>query len=79
VVGEVVGSGAVVGAGDVVGSRVVVGSGAGLGAGAGIEAYAYAVGFSLDLGVDAFRLTSEMDVLHGSTPYVMLGIRLGLM
>lgn len=54
-------------------------SGPGLSAGAGIEANAIVVGGYVDFGIDAFRLTSDMDVLHGSTPYVMVGIRLGLM
>jgi hypothetical protein len=54
-------------------------SGPGLSAGAGIEAYFFAVGVYADFGIDAFRLTSEMDVLHASTPYVMVGFRLGLM
>jgi hypothetical protein len=54
-------------------------AGPGLSAGAGIEAHAIVVGGYVDFGIDAFRLTSHMDVLHGSSPYVMLGIRLGLM
>lgn len=54
-------------------------SGPGLAAGAGIEGDAIVVGYYIDFGVDVFRLTSEMDVVRGSTPYVLVGSRFGWM
>lgn len=54
-------------------------SGPGIGGGAGIEGDFFVIGYYVDFGIDAFRLSSEMDTLHGSTPYVMVGGRLGWM
>jgi hypothetical protein len=53
-------------------------AGFGIGGGARIELDVWAFGYFLDVGGDAMRLTSvDGSVLHGTTPYFLLGAKLG--
>jgi hypothetical protein len=51
--------------------------GLGLGGGAAIECDLLVIGFFLDFGLDVMRLEGPNETIHGSTPYVMLGAKLG--
>lgn len=53
--------------------------GVGIGAGASLDFNFWVVGGSLDFGTDLMRLEGSGDVVHGSTPYVLLGMKLGWM
>lgn len=51
--------------------------GLGLGGGAAIEGDLWVIGYFLDFGLDVMRLEGPKETIHGSTPYVMLGAKLG--
>jgi len=51
--------------------------GPGIGGGAALEGDLWLIGYYLDLGVDVMRLDGPGEPIHGSTPYVMVGGKLG--
>ncbi len=67
------------------GARWVVGTdaidgyrGPGLGGGATLEGDLWVLGYYVDVGLDVFRLEGPGgEILHGSTPYLMFGGKLG--
>jgi hypothetical protein len=52
-------------------------AGPGMGGGAAIEGDLWVIGYFVDFGMDVLRLRSGDDVIHGSTPYIMFGAKLG--
>ena len=66
------------------GPRVISGSealdgyhGFGLGGGATLEGDLWVIGYYVDAGMDVMTLTSATDTIHGSTPYIMFGGKVG--
>jgi hypothetical protein len=54
--------------------------GGGLGVGASLDFNFWVIGGTIDFGTDVMRLEGPGgDVIHGSTPYVMFGMKLGWM
>jgi hypothetical protein len=51
--------------------------GPGVGGGAALEADLWVIGYYVDVGLDVFRLAGNGDPIHGSTPYVMFGAKVG--
>ncbi len=51
--------------------------GPGLGGGAAIEGDVWIIGYFIDFGVDVMRLQGDHDAIHGSTPYIMFGGKVG--
>jgi hypothetical protein len=51
--------------------------GPGIGGGAAIEGDLWVIGYFVDFGLDVFRLEGPGETLHGSTPYVMFGGKIG--
>jgi len=51
--------------------------GPGLGGGAALEGELWLIGYYVDFGLDVMRLAGPGDVIHGSTPYVMFGVKVG--
>jgi len=61
-----------------VGDDAIRGSrGPGVGGGAMLEADLWVIGYFVDAGIDVMRLDGPDGPIHGSTPYVMVGCRLG--
>ena len=52
-------------------------SGPGLGAGAALEGELWVLGYYMDVGIDVLTLRGRDDTIHGSTPYVAFGGKLG--
>lgn len=52
-------------------------AGPGLGGGAAIEGDLWVIGYFLDAGIDVMRLQGGNDVIHGSTPYLAIGAKMG--
>jgi hypothetical protein len=51
--------------------------GPGIGGGATLEGDLWVLGYFLDLGIDIMRLEGPGAPVHGSTPYVVIGAKLG--
>lgn len=51
--------------------------GPGLGGGAALEGDLWVIGYFVDFGLDVMRLQGHGETVHGSTPYVMFGAKLG--
>jgi hypothetical protein len=51
--------------------------GFGLGGGATLEGDLWVIGYYVDVGADVMTLTSRDDTIHGSTPYIMFGGKVG--
>lgn len=51
--------------------------GPGLGGGAALEGDLWVLGYFVDLGIDVMRLRGATDTVHGSTPYIMFGAKVG--
>jgi hypothetical protein len=61
-----------------VGDDAIAGyAGPGLGGGASLEGDLWVIGYYVDFGMDLMRLSGPGDAIHGSTPYVMLGAKVG--
>jgi hypothetical protein len=61
-----------------VGSDAIRGyQGPGVGGGATLEADLWVIGYYVDVGVDVMRLDGPGEPIHGSTPYVMFGAKVG--
>jgi hypothetical protein len=52
-------------------------SGPGLGGGVALEGDLWVLGYFLDVGIDVMRLRGPDDTVHGSTPYLMVGAKMG--
>ena len=52
-------------------------TGPGLGGGAALEGDLWVFGYFLDVGIDVMRLRGPSDTVHGSTPYLMVGAKMG--
>ncbi len=52
-------------------------SGPGLGGGAAVEGDVWVIGYYVDFGLDVMRLSGPGEAIHGSTPYVMFGGKMG--
>jgi hypothetical protein len=52
-------------------------AGPGLGGGAAIEGDLWVLGYFVDFGLDVLRMQGHDDVVHASTPYFMIGTKLG--
>ena len=48
-----------------------------LGGGAALEGDVWVIGYFVDFGMDVMRLSGPGDPIHGSTPYVMFGGKVG--
>ena len=51
--------------------------GPGLGAGAALEGDLWVLGYFADVGIDLLTLRGPGETIHGSTPYVMFGAKIG--
>jgi hypothetical protein len=52
-------------------------AGPGLGGGAAVEGELWVLGYFVDFGLDVMRLRGYQNVVHGSTPYFMIGAKMG--
>jgi hypothetical protein len=52
-------------------------SGPGLGGGGAIEGDLWILGYFMDVGIDVMRLHGPDGTIHGSTPYLMFGAKVG--
>ena len=61
-----------------VGSEALEGyQGPGLGVGAALEGDVWVIGYFVDVGIDVMTLKGPGDTIHGSTPYLMFGGKMG--
>jgi hypothetical protein len=51
--------------------------GPGIGGGAALEGDLWVLGYYIDFGVDAMRLAGPGSAIHGTTPFVMFGAKVG--
>ena len=60
------------------GSDAIAGhDGPGLGVAASVEADVWVIGYFVDVGIDAYRLRGPDDTIHASSPYLMIGAKVG--